>query len=154
MTHIVYLAGPITGLTFGEATDWREYAIKQLANYGIKGISPMRAKEYLATIGTISGTGKEYSHLGTFSTPEAVITRDRWDTTRADAVLVNLLGAKAPSIGTIAEIAWAYDHRVPLVCAMEKEGNVHDHMFITQMVKPYRVETLKGAIDIVRAILL
>ena len=44
---LVYLAGPITGLTFDGCTDWREYAKKSLAEAGIDGLSPMRAKDYL-----------------------------------------------------------------------------------------------------------
>ena len=44
----VYLAGPISGLDYNGCNDWRKKAIEQLAKEGIKGISPMRYKEYLS----------------------------------------------------------------------------------------------------------
>ena len=49
----VYLAGPITGLTFEGCTDWRDYAIASLADNAIKGLSPMRAKEFLKHLGPL-----------------------------------------------------------------------------------------------------
>ena len=50
MQKRVYLAGPIRGCSYDNATDWREYAIKELAKDGIIGVSPMRAKEFLRGI--------------------------------------------------------------------------------------------------------
>lgn len=150
----VYLAGPITGLTYGESNDWRLYAAKKLAAIGIKGVSPLRAKEYLESLGKLSGHGAEYSHLGVFSSPQAVLTRDYGDVAMTDGTIVNLLGAKVVSVGTVAEIAWAWQLRKRLVVAIEPEGNPHNHMFITEMIRPFRVETLDGAIDVMKAILL
>ncbi|HVJ31683.1 MAG TPA: nucleoside 2-deoxyribosyltransferase [Terriglobia bacterium] len=151
--HQVYLAGPITGLTYAGSTDWRKYAKDTLEEAGIKGLSPMRGKEYLASLaGPISGTGEEYSHLGPLSLPRGVMTRDRFDATRCDVLLVNLLGAKAPSTGTIMEIAWADYCRIPIVCAMEQTGNPHEHMMINEALG-YRVSTLDEALHIVKAIL-
>ena len=46
----VYLAGPITGLTYDGATDWRAYAKARLAKFGIQAVSPMRAKEFLKAL--------------------------------------------------------------------------------------------------------
>jgi nucleoside 2-deoxyribosyltransferase len=149
--NTVYLAGPITGLTFAGCTDWRKHAIEQLAEVGVRGLSPMRCKDYLAALPVISGTGEEYAHMGPLSLPRGVITRDRFDTTRCDVVLVNLLGAKAVSIGTVMEIAWADLSRIPIVCAMEK-GNPHEHMMIHEALG-YRVPTLEEALRIVAAIL-
>ena len=148
----VYLAGPITGLSYAGATDWRKYAVHALAQAGIKGLSPMRGKEYLSHLASISGTGEEYAHLGVLSTQRAITTRDRWDCTRADVVLVNLLGAKTVSIGTIMEIAWANLARVPVVCAVEPDGGVHSHMMVWECID-FRVPTLDVALDTVKAIL-
>ena len=146
----VYLAGPITGLTFDGCTGWRDYAIKRLAERGVQGLSPMRAKEYLRQLESISGTGKEYQHLGVFATPRGVMTRDFWDCTRCDIVLVNFLGAKAVSAGTVMEIAWAYQRRTPIICAIEKTGNPHDHMMIQEALG-FSVETLDEAINVALA---
>jgi hypothetical protein len=148
----VYLAGPITGLNFAGCTDWRKLATERLAKDGITGLSPLRCKDYLAGLESISGTGKEYAHMGPLSLPRGVMTRDRFDTTRCGVVLVNLLGAKAVSIGTVMEIAWADLSRTPIVCAMEAEGNPHEHMMVTEALG-FRVTTLDEALNVVAAIL-
>ncbi len=149
---LVYLAGPITGLSFNGCTEWRQAAISEFARAGIKGLSPMRAKEYLANLDKISGHGKDYAHLGVFATSRGVMTRDRWDCTRCDVLLVNLLGAKQVSVGTCMEIAWADLARIPIVCAIENEGNPHEHMMVNEAIG-LRVDSLDAAIDTVKAML-
>lgn len=149
----VYLSGPITGLTFAGATDWRQYAIEELARSAIEGVSPMRAKDYLAKLnGPISGHGRDYIDMGVLSTPQAVCARDRFDTMRVDVMLVNLLGADRVSIGTMVEFGWADAARVPIIGVIEPSGNVHDHMFVTQLIG-FRVETLEAGLSIAKAIL-
>lgn len=151
---VVYLAGPITGLTFVGCTNWRDFAVTELARAGIDGFSPMRAKDILKNcIDKLSGTGEEYSHLSVFATQRGVMTRDRYDCTRCDVLLVNLLGAQIVSIGTVMEIAWADAHRIPIVCAIEEKGNVHEHMMIREALG-FRVPTLEEALNTVKAILL
>jgi nucleoside 2-deoxyribosyltransferase len=149
----VYLSGPITGLTFQGATDWREYAANSLASDGIKGISPMRAKDYLASLkAPLSGHGREYLDLGVFSTPHAVLARDRFDTLRCDVMLMNLLGADRVSIGTMVELGWADAKRIPVICVMEATGSVHDHMFVSHL-SGFRTESLETGLEIAKAIL-
>jgi nucleoside 2-deoxyribosyltransferase len=153
MKPVVYLAGPITGLNFAGCTNWRDFAVVELARAGIDGFSPMRAKDSLKQIPTLSGTGEEYQHLTVFASPRGVMTRDRFDCTRCDVLLVNLLGAKAVSIGTVMEIAWADGKRIPIVCAIEESGNCHEHMMIREALG-YRVPTLEEALNVVKAVLL
>lgn len=148
----VYLAGPIAGLTFDAAADWRNQAIRELHDAGIKGLSPLRAKEYLRDAGVLSGHGLEYAHRGPMSLPRGVMTRDHYDATRCDVLLVNLLGATTVSIGTCMEIAWAFAIRTPIVCAIEDEGNPHAHMMIVEAIG-FRVSALDDAIHITKAIL-
>lgn len=156
MQKTVYLAGPISGLDYDGATEWRERAAAELALAGIKGLSPMRAKEYLRgaydDAGGFSATCAEYGALSPLSGPRGIMTRDRFDATRCDVLLVNLLGAGRISIGTAMEIAWADLCRTPIVAAME-EGNVHDHAMINEALG-YRCATLDEALHVVKAILL
>jgi len=152
MQPTVYLAGPISGLSFKGCTDWREYAKRELAMHGIKGWSPMRAKEYLASLPSISGHGNEYAHMGPFATSRGVMTRDRFDCTRCDVVLVNFVGATQVSIGTVMEIAWADLTRTPIVMAVDDEHDVHNHMMISEAIG-FRVPTLDEAIRIAASIL-
>jgi nucleoside 2-deoxyribosyltransferase len=147
----VYLAGPITGHNFKGCTDWRAYAAASLADVGIKGVSPMRGKDYLASLPVISGHGQEYAHMGVLSTSRAVMTRDRFDCTRCDAVLVNLLGAERVSIGTMIELGWADGVRRPIICAIEQSGNVHEHMMVSEAIG-FRVPTLEEALHVCKVL--
>ena len=115
---------------------------------GVTGLSPMRAKKYL---------GKETSLKDSYashplSTPKGIVTRDRWDATRADIVLVNVLGATRVSIGTMMELGWADAYRVPIVLVMESSGNPHDHGMVRE-VAGFVVPTLDEALAIVKALL-
>lgn len=160
MPKLVYLAGPITGLSFEGCTDWREYAIKDLDREGITGLSPMRAKEYLSGE---SAVGDSYENT-VLSSSRGIITRDRWDTTRCDVILANFLGAERVSIGTVMEIAWADLSRIPIIVVMEppqpgaigttpSPRNVHDHSMIREATG-FRVETLEEGLNVAKAILL
>jgi nucleoside 2-deoxyribosyltransferase len=162
----VYLAGPITGLTFGEAASWREYVIPKLAApvrhpnvllhqdappSGIVGWSPLRAKDYLLERGVLSGHPGAYTDQ-VLSSAKGILTRDHWDVQTCDMMLVNLLGATTISIGTVLEIGMAHEARKPMVVAME-EDNVHNHAMLNTAVG-WIVDDLDYAVDLVRAILL
>ena len=150
---LVYLSGPITGCTYEGCTDWREYAARVLAETGIYAISPLRAQAYLKQIdGPLSGHGREFLHMGVLTTPPSIIARDRFDTHRADIVLMNLLGADRVSIGTMVELGWADAARVPVVGIIEPQHNIHDHMFVNQLIG-FRVATLDEGLHVVRATL-
>jgi hypothetical protein len=152
-TSLVYLSGPISGCTFGECTDWREYASRAFPAH-IQGISPLRAKRFLEEKGIIDKSYEDF----VLGTSRGINTRDHFDTLRASAVLVNLLGCLKTdnprvSIGTVGEMAWAWDHRVPIICAIEPDGlNVHEHPMLNEWID-YRVTSLDEAIETVVAVL-
>jgi nucleoside 2-deoxyribosyltransferase len=165
---IVYLAGPITGLSYEGATDWRDYAKKKLAEYGILGVSPMRGKEFLKNLASMpSGDqAKAGDHHG-LSLPHGFVARDRLDVRRADAVLMNLLGAERVSIGTMVEVGWADALLKPVVLVMENptmtvpdsefgpeewDENIHEHGFVRELTQ-YHNEDLDTAIETIAAIL-
>lgn len=148
----VYLAGPISGLTFDDAADWRVYAQSVLARAGIAGLSPLRGKEYLRTQGVIKGDADWYGDMGVFATQRGIMTRDRFDATRCDVLLVNFLGATRVSIGTVMEIAWADALRTPIVCVIEPTGNPHEHVMLNESIG-FRVSTLDAGLAVVKTIL-
>jgi nucleoside 2-deoxyribosyltransferase len=153
MNPTVYLAGPIRGLNYDSATQWRELAKAALAEQGIDGMSPMRAKSYLAKEADVGG-GKLADSYSQFplSTMKAIVTRDRKDCMRSDMVIMNLLGATTVSIGSVMEVAWADAARVPVVLVMEKTGNLHEHGMIRETCG-FHVETIEEAIRVVCAVL-
>lgn len=148
---LVYLAGPITGMTWNGATSWRDYAREKLAPFGIEGLSPLRAKHYIARHGADHEVQQTYDEHP-LSTQKGITTRDRFDCTRADVVLVNLIGASDRSIGSILELGWADAFRRPTVLAIEPSGNCHDHPMVREVVG-FRTATLDEALDVAVAIL-
>lgn len=150
----VYMAGPISGLNYDGATSWRDYAKQRLEAGGqIRALSPLRHQENLKTIERFSDAGDETERLNdVMSSPRGLTTRDRRDTTVSDLLFVNLLGATKVSIGTVMEIAWADMLRKPIVIAMEKSGNPHEHAMINESIG-FRVDSLDEAIRVSRAIL-
>lgn len=147
MHKSVYLAGPISGLSYEEATAWRNEMTENLRRFGISAVSPLRAKTYLADQEQIAD---EYDQ--TMSTSRGIMTRDRFDASQCDVLFVNFLGTKRVSIGTCMEIAWADMLRKPIVIAIEPENNIHDHAMIREALG-FRVSTLEEAEHIIQSIL-
>lgn len=143
----VYLAGPISGLSYAGSVDWRQQAIDELSP-DIIGLSPMRRKQYLASETTIGDSHENH----VLSCSRGITTRDQFDCTRSDAVLVNLLGSQRVSIGTVMEIAWADANRIPVILVMEETGNIHDHAMIRECIG-FRVSTLEQGIGVAKALL-
>lgn len=148
-----YLAGPITGLSYAECTAWRDEVSVALLRDGIDCFSPMRFKQYLAGEQVIDHTYPRE----VMSCQRGIMTRDHHDVITADCVLVNLLGCTPAgtnrvTVGTVQEMAWAWDRRIPVVCVMEPSGNVHDHPMVRETIG-FRVETLDQAVQVVRSIL-
>lgn len=147
----VYLAGPISGLTFDDADEWRTHAIAALRQHSIDGLSPLRGKAYLRTLGSLSTQCLDEGQAGIMSLPRSIMARDFHDATHCDVLLVNLLGASRISIGTMMEVAWCYQARTPIVCCMDL-GNVHEHAMVTEAID-FRVSTVDEAVAVCVAIL-
>ena len=142
----LFLAGPLTGISYGDALDWRKYVESKLPS-DVIAFSALRGKEHLAKKAVLKDSYPE--HL--LSTPQGTITRDRYDVSRCDALFVNFLKAERVSIGTIMEMAWADARRIPIILAMEK-GNIHDHAFVRQVaafIAGDLDEAIQTAVDVI-----
>lgn len=141
----VYLAGPITGLSFGDTEDWRD-RVKQFAaansdKFGhIEFFSPLRGKDYLKNETSIKDTYDEFQ----FSTSRAIMLRDSFDVRTCDAVLVNFMGATRVSMGTVMELAWAYENRKPVIAITEESGNIHEHAMVNEAIW-YKLQNIEDA---------
>jgi len=154
MQHSIYLAGPITGLSHQEATDWRDNFEEDIncgfmqANY-VKCLSPMRNKEHLKKVDKIDSLGHDTSPL---STSRGIMARDYFDTRRCDLLVVNFSGTTRVSIGTVMEVAWAYMLQKPVIVIGESD-NIHVvHAMMTEAIS-YRVDTVYAAAVLARQIL-
>lgn len=144
----VYLAGPISGYSYKETTDWRSEAARTLRNWGLEGFSPMRGKAYLSKEEEIADAYNNH----TMSSITGINIRDYNDTITAGAILVNLLDAKKVSIGTVMEVAWAKAHSIPVVLVMEESNNIHEHGMLTYNC--IRVTTLGEGLMCIKQLLL
>lgn len=116
----VYLSGPIAGLNYEEARyGWRATVATQLEP-GIKILSPMRHEGHLAEVkGALTPAG-QLDHF--FSGSRIIVEKDYLDIQRCDIMLVNVLGAKKVSIGTVAEIGYASALGKKIILVMEDQG--------------------------------
>lgn len=151
----VYLAGPISDVTYDECMDWRDYAKKFFKPYGILGVSPMRGKDYFKELMLPDETfnDKFDSQLGGYeglkepmSTAKAIFNRDKWDVWRCDLILAHLTGAPKASIGTVMELSWAHVWN-KLVVATLLPDEVHNHGMLIQTMGIV-VETLEEALQV------
>lgn len=140
----VYLSGPIMGLTYDEARyGWRAYVAERLLP-GIEPLSPMRQE------GPLSGSPeKQVNHI--FSHAHMIVRKDWLDIQACDMMMVNLLGAKAISRGTLVEIGMAYALGKTIITIMEPTGNLHDHPFVREL--SIMADNIDDAIVITNAML-
>jgi hypothetical protein len=147
LAYKVYLAGGISGLDYKTATDWRKRMIIDLKAIGVEGLDPMRGKAFLEKEGILQA---DCSHIKeVLSSNKGILTRDHWDCTRGDMLFVNFLGAKEKSLGTAMEIAWAWDHQIPIICAME-DDNIHKHGMILEAIN-FKVTSIEEGIKVIGA---
>lgn len=133
MTHLpkVYLAGPLSGLSFKDCVNWREEVARKLAGRYMC-LSPMRGKDSLKDVWDDTKVAQGYGDGPyTPSSSQALFRRDHYDVHRCDILLANLLPAKKASIGTMMEIAWAYEAGKFVLLVMDQE-NIHNHAFVIQ----------------------
>jgi nucleoside 2-deoxyribosyltransferase len=153
MQKTIYLAGPITGLDYQGCTEWRESfseQLKDMSNGNIVGLSPMRGKTYLQNVGVIGHGNEKY---GILSGGKSIVCRDYYDVRTCDAIVMNLLGAKKVSIGSMFEVAWAHAHSKPLILVIEsdRQDNIHHHDMLHEMAG-YTVDNLDDALYILGAL--
>jgi nucleoside 2-deoxyribosyltransferase len=146
---LVYLAGPISGLSYADGQDWRDYVALNLPQE-IRAVSPLRAKApLLKGVGIIEQSYTTHP----LTTDDGITARDRFDCMRADAVLFNLLGTQRVSVGTCMEFGWADATRKPIVLVIDDEGNPHDHPMV-RGVSGWRVNSLDAGIELLEHILM
>jgi nucleoside 2-deoxyribosyltransferase len=137
---IVYLAGPVAGLSYAVATGWRQYAAGYLETAGIDTLSPLRGRPDLV--------GSPHIPIGTIADipDQAIASRDHTDIKRCDLVLANFLDADHVSAGTCVEIGWASSLGKPVFVVMEDSGNPHDRALIRALAR-HRFSSFQAALE-------
>ena len=129
----LYLAGPISGLTYEQATIDRstDAAINEFKLAGYTPLNPLDGYESLA------GKGKlpvEFEELIDGSAEEAVFA-DLHMIDISAAVFANYSQEAGPSLGTAAEIGYAYAKNKPIVTLLPYSAGygANTHPFITNL---------------------
>jgi nucleoside 2-deoxyribosyltransferase len=147
MTSHVYLAGPMHGETYEEATEWRYEAEDRLGHVGIDTRSPMRGKEFLKNKTILSVEAATFN--SPWATHKAIMTRDTNDVLTASAILVNFSQhwANPVSIGTVMEMTLAWHARIPVIVVADKDYFAINHPMLSQTVD-FLVPTLDEGIAV------
>lgn len=138
----VYLAGLIA-TEHPETLEWRRRAAGLLNKFSV--LSPLRGKEHLydPTLAHTSDGGL----TSNLNTNRDIIIRDYNDVRQSDVILVNLelYGSKRALLGTIYELAWAWQMNKPTVAIANTDNYlVRKHPFVEQTVCHYH-ETVDAA---------
>lgn len=104
MKKTVYLAGPITGCTLGEANDWRiKFALK-LADNDIRGVSPLRCERLIGERYTMQSIDPKFGRA------RAIAAKNMFDVLTCDMTLAYIPSPSRGhfhSFGTMCELSWA-----------------------------------------------
>lgn len=146
---IIYLAGPMSGCTWREATEWRDYTKQELKAYYdcISPCVPMRIQDLDEMIGLQT---QEDMTLPIYQTATGVTSQDEWFIDKADWVLANFTNATKVSIGTIWELGYAWGRHKKIISVFNSD-NVHNHPFVRRRSHVF-VPTLEESIEFFKAI--
>lgn len=123
----IYLGGSISGLSGEEVFNQIDDLRIPLEDLGYNVYHPMIGKEFMALEEEFIPEGYTQNPVLTDS---AIFNRDRWMISHCDVIVFNLLNAKSVSIGSMFEMAWAYDEHKMIITLMK--DNIHNHCFVKQ----------------------
>lgn len=112
--YFIYTAGGMTGLTYEEQTKWREWVEKYINEvyksklYNIHTINPVKYYNF-----------EEKRH----KTEQEVMNFDLHKVRNSNLVIVNFNAPK--SLGTMAELAVAHEHNIPIIGLNEEKREFH-----------------------------
>lgn len=163
MEKTIYLAGPITGLSYKDARGgWRQEFASLMPEH-IKCLSPMRGKDALSNETILRGD-PNMCYTDPMASVSAILMRDFNDVKNCDVMVACFLGATSISIGTCVEFGFAHALRKPVILVMEHprleippedvslRTNPHEHAFLHQ-IAGVRVSDLADAARIVSSLL-
>jgi hypothetical protein len=143
-TISIYLCGYIGGpQVLDKCKQWRLDIIKHYNNYKgqrypIIWLDPINGRD--------AGITDEHG-LQSNVPPHAIIHRDYQCVRRSDLLIINTdtFGEKRPLIGSIFEIAWAWEHHIPIIMITDDSIFVN-HPF-TNYVVSHRVSSVEELLE-------
>lgn len=146
----IYLCGPITGLTYEEATRHRKEVKDYFADLFVEVLTPMRGKSFVIGDGeTFQARGYEIA----MTSDKGIVGRDRNDVMNCSAMIADFRFATQVSIGSCVEFGWADAWRKPIITVLpDSPHHPHDHAFIHHM-STYVVYDMEEALELTSLLL-
>jgi len=129
MSLKIYLAHPISGLTYDEVIGYYKKISRKLKKIGYEVFHPMTGKSAMRT--DIKERFQPIDNKSEIATNHAIISRDTWMVRMCDILYLDLTGTQTISIGCVMELFGAYVLGKYTVVVMEKD-NVHRHAFVVE----------------------
>jgi nucleoside 2-deoxyribosyltransferase len=131
MKPVIYLAGPMNGLTWEEANVWRYEARNTLESAGWEVLSPVDGQldDSVEPTDVIPNLPRNAEEQPIQFTSSGLVTKDEFYIRKSDWVLCNYTNATQRSIGTVWEAGFAYA-KEKLIISVLPAGNTHDHSFL------------------------
>ena len=125
MKPLLYLCGPIRGLSFEEAKGWRRQLGERLRDYYTI-LDPLRD-----VFSFVAGSELARDIHDRLVDTTNVFRRDLYDVHRCDVLLCNLEGAKRVSIFSVMELGWAFQAGKFTITVLP-DDNCHEHFCVRQ----------------------
>jgi len=147
----IYLAGPMTGLTWRQALAWRRIAEAELSNRW-RLINPVRAQVPEERMDDEIPRTNRKKRVDLWVTATGVTAQDEFFIDQSDWILANFLGAEIVSIGTVWELGYGWGTGKKILSVLEP-GSIHDHGFVRRRSHVF-TPNLDEAIQFFKAIAL
>lgn len=158
--RFIYLAGPIGGMDEDEAKDWRDWVEGELKVLSeryrgeIVGISPLRCEPPPHDLGRYPFPGEQEYADPMFGTARAISAKNKMDVEDCHLTLAYMpseLIAKAPSYGTVIEMALARRADKPVILVTDKL-EVFSHPVIDGLACSWKLATLEEALELIEGL--
>lgn len=143
----IYLAGPMNGLTWREALEWRARVERELGS-SWQLINPVRAQidedKLDEPIG--SQVRNEGVYVDLHLTATGICAQDEFFIDQSDWILANFVGASRTSIGSVWELGYAWGKGKKIMSVLTPGDVLHDHPFVRRRSHVF-TQNLDEAID-------
>lgn len=145
---MIYLAGPIEGLTYRAAAQWRHYVEYKLDRF-CDILSPLRGRDVEDEDQIMQGS----SARNVLESAASITLRDLADVRRADAVLVYIEN-DSPGFGTCVEIGIALERHTPVILVIPPTHPLRSHPFLqASLLGVLVVNEMREALVVIRTLL-
>lgn len=128
MKKVVFLSGPMRGVSRTEGLSWR-----------------LKAQQFLQNKFIVKHAYRGREEKETFNDPKTAVARDIYDVLHCDILLVNDTLPNASMIGTSMEVHLAYEHNIPVITY----GNAHVNDYFLNYHTHARFATLEEACNMI-----